>query len=105
MAPQFHMQVSLTAPASWEGNGQLDRRPELSHYRRKRPQGAKPRERPLDTLPRWPPASSWVATPRSPRTSIPAPSIKRTLLSNPEGPRKGTCTGQHATHWWQPAGG
>ena len=40
-----------------------------------------------------------------PRTLVPAPSIKRTLLSNPKGPRKGTCTGLHATCWWQPAGG
>ena len=57
------------------------------------------------TSPTWPLASDWVTTPRSPRTSVPATSIKRTLLSNPEGPRKGACSGQHATHCWQTAGG
>ena len=36
---------------------------------------------------------------------MPATSIKRTLLSNPEGPRKGRYFGQHATHCWQTAGG
>ena len=36
---------------------------------------------------------------------MPATSIKRTLLSNPEGPRKGACSGQHATHCWQTASG
>ena len=57
------------------------------------------------TSPTWPLASDWVTTPRSPRTSVPATSIKRTLLSNPKGPRKGARSGQHATHCWQTAGG
>ena len=105
MAPRIHMQVSLTAPASWEGYGNSTADLSYTTTATRDPRVHKPGERPLDTLPRWPPASSWVTTPRSPRTSVPAPSIKRTLLSNPEGPRKGTCSGQHATHWWQPAGG
>ena len=57
------------------------------------------------TSPTWPLASDWVTTPRSPRTSVPATSIKRTLLSNPKGPRKGACSSQDATRCWQTAGG
>ena len=59
MAAQIHTRVSLMVP-SWEGNGTLDRRPECSHHRHNRPRDATPKERPLDTLPRWPPASGSV---------------------------------------------
>ena len=41
-APQFHMQVPLTAPASWEGSGLLVRQPEYCHYRYKGPQPSTP---------------------------------------------------------------
>ena len=43
----------------------------------------------LPDPPCWPPASGSL------RTLVPAPSIKRTSLSNPVGPRRGGAAGQH----------
>ena len=45
--------------------------------------GCQTQDTATSTSPTRPQASGWVATPRSSRTSVPATSIKRTLLSNP----------------------
>ena len=77
-APQIHMLVG----------------PRSSRSRRKGPQGATPRTRPPAPPPLGRrPQAAWAVhcTTRRPRTLVPAPSIKRISLSNPEGPRRDGC--------------
>ena len=88
-APQIHMQVG----------------PRKSMQDR---QGA-PKESPQgrgQDFGHWPQAAWTVhCTTRHPRTLVPAAPIKRTPLSNPLGPRRGTCRRPARTQGWQPPGG
>ena len=56
MAPPIHMQVSLTAPASWDGYGNSTTHQSYTTTATRDPRAHTPVERPLDTLPRWPAA-------------------------------------------------
>ena len=69
----------------------------------KGPQGATPRTRPPAPPPLGRrPQAAWTVhcTPRRPRTLVPAPSIKRTSSSNPEGPLRSDAAGKHHPALW-----
>ena len=70
-----------------------------SQQSHKGPQGATPRTRPLAPPPVGRrPQAEWT-THNSPRTLVPARSVKSTSLSNPGGPRRGCAAGQHTQHF------